>query len=72
MKEQTTLPLDDVVLLLKETILMVDMVVLPFVGANVVSHKVDVLPFEVKVQVVYNAVLSFAGLPCLCEEDVQM
>lgn len=65
--------MDDVVLLpLDETILTVDMVVLPFVGAIVVFHKADVRPFEVKVQMVYNDVPSFAGLPCSCEEEAQM
>lgn len=62
---------DDVVLLLEETILMADMIVLPFVGALVVFYKADVLPFEMKVQMVYNAALSFAALPCSSEEEVQ-
>lgn len=64
--------MDDVVLPLEETTLMADTVVLPIVGAHVVFHKADVLPFEVKVQMVYNAALSFAGLPCSREDDVQM
>lgn len=40
-----------------------DNVDLSFVGAQMVFHKVDVLPFEVKVQMVYNGVRSFEGLP---------
>ena len=59
---------------MEETTLTMDTIVLPFVGAHVVFHKADVrvLPFEVKVQMVYNAALSFAGLPCSREDDVQM
>ena len=56
-----------------------DNVVLPFVEAQMVFHKVDVLPFEGKVQMVYSAVLSSEGPPqrwadefLSYEEDVQM
>lgn len=48
-----------------------DIVVLTFVGAHVVFHKADILPFEVKVQMVYNDGQSFAGMPCSFEKEIQ-
>lgn len=50
------------------TLQTMDIVVLTFVGSHVVFHKDDILPFEV----VYNAGLSFAGLPCSFEKEVRM
>jgi len=70
--EELVLLVDGIVLPSEGTILTMDIVVLTFVGAHVVFHKADIPPFEVKVQMVYNAGRSFAGLPYSFEKEVQM